>query len=311
MNMFKTTALGSLFILGLSGAAACSGDDDTNGDTSTTTTTTTTGTGGAGGGACPAIPKDPAHPSFGYDPANTMDGPDAWGTIKNGDGEPAYPVCGDVTVQQAPVAFPSITAPWAVGGLKLDAMTLNWSKAAVVTDVMNKGYTWQASFAASPASTVMYKDEAYTLAQFHFHSPSEHTVDGKSYPLEVHFVHVGGKGAFGVAVGVFFEEAATDNPELAKIWDNFNVCPQETADALPAGTTLDITALFPKDASHYEYDGGLTAPPCTQTVHFYIMTTPIKASKAQINALVDSLGPTNRPVQDVLDEKTVTFLDQK
>ena len=41
------------------------------------------------------------------------------------------------------------------------------------------------------------------------------------------------------------------------------------------------------------------------------MTTPIKASKAQINALVDSLGPTNRPVQDVLDEKTVTFLDQK
>ena len=29
----------------------------------------------------------------------------------------------------------------------------------------------------------------YNLLQFHYHSPSEHTVDGVRYPLEVHFVH--------------------------------------------------------------------------------------------------------------------------
>jgi carbonic anhydrase len=29
----------------------------------------------------------------------------------------------------------------------------------------------------------------FDLLQFHFHSSSEHTLNGKSYPLEVHFVH--------------------------------------------------------------------------------------------------------------------------
>jgi carbonic anhydrase len=31
--------------------------------------------------------------------------------------------------------------------------------------------------------------EEYVLKQFHFHTPSEHTLNGKGYPLEVHFVH--------------------------------------------------------------------------------------------------------------------------
>lgn len=30
--------------------------------------------------------------------------------------------------------------------------------------------------------------KAYKLRQFHFHTPSEHRVDGEYYPLEVHFV---------------------------------------------------------------------------------------------------------------------------
>lgn len=30
--------------------------------------------------------------------------------------------------------------------------------------------------------------EAYSLAQFHFHTPSEHRIDTEYYPMEVHFV---------------------------------------------------------------------------------------------------------------------------
>lgn len=29
----------------------------------------------------------------------------------------------------------------------------------------------------------------YELLQFHFHTPSEHTFDGKHYPMEAHLVH--------------------------------------------------------------------------------------------------------------------------
>jgi len=43
------------------------------------------------------------------------------------------------------------------------------------------------------------------LKQFHFHHPSEHTIDGKAYPLEMHFVHAAPDGDLAV-VGVLFEE---------------------------------------------------------------------------------------------------------
>ena len=29
----------------------------------------------------------------------------------------------------------------------------------------------------------------YHLRQFHYHAPSEHTLNGKRFPMEVHFVH--------------------------------------------------------------------------------------------------------------------------
>jgi carbonic anhydrase len=40
-----------------------------------------------------------------------------------------------------------------------------------------------------------------TLAQFHFHAPSEHAVDGASYPMEMHLVHVDAAGKPAVVVG--------------------------------------------------------------------------------------------------------------
>ena len=42
--------------------------------------------------------------------------------------------------------------------------------------------------------------------QFHFHAPSEHTVEGKNYPLELHIVHADANtGALGTVIGIFFE----------------------------------------------------------------------------------------------------------
>ena len=49
----------------------------------------------------------------------------------------------------------------------------------------------------------------YNPLQFHFHAPSEHTVDGKFYDLEVHFVHTLADQASGAnkytVYGVFFD----------------------------------------------------------------------------------------------------------
>jgi len=324
MKFFNLTLLGAAGVALLTGAAACSDSDTETGTTTTATTTSgaggaggaagvggaaTTSTGGAGGGQCAPLPEDPAAPNnWNYNSGDPLLGPEGWGSIKNDKDMPAYPQCGDTMLQQAPIAFPSPAMPWATGGVKFDSMNLSWSNAAVATGTKNSGQTWYTYIdSTKSASTVKYMGEDYSVAQFHFHAPSEHTIDGKHYPLEVHFVHTGGNKFLGVAVGLMFEEAANDNPVLAKLWDKFSECPTADAVDLPANTTLDLKSLLPADLAHFEYDGGLTAPPCSHTVHFAIMTTPIKASAAQIKKFADALGPTNRPTQKVLDQMDVTY----
>ena len=55
----------------------------------------------------------------------------------------------------------------------------------------------------------MFTDETgeakkYRFLQMHFHTPSEHTINGKSYDAEIHFVHIWGDDDL-LAIGVFFD----------------------------------------------------------------------------------------------------------
>ncbi|WP_420635655.1 carbonic anhydrase family protein [Candidatus Palauibacter sp.] len=55
--------------------------------------------------------------------------------------------------------------------------------------------------AASTSSGRPRKQRSWTpasLVQFHFHLPSEHTVDGAASPMEVHFVHAAEEGDLAV-----------------------------------------------------------------------------------------------------------------
>lgn len=54
-------------------------------------------------------------------------------------------------------------------------------------------------------------NNTFKLAQFHFHTPSEHQLEGVSYPMEVHFVHTcpetGALAVVGLFVDVDYESA--------------------------------------------------------------------------------------------------------
>ncbi len=54
--------------------------------------------------------------------------------------------------------------------------------------VENNGHTLQAT-PQGKAQTIVINGKTYTLKQFHFHTPSEHTFKGKHFPMEAHFVH--------------------------------------------------------------------------------------------------------------------------
>jgi hypothetical protein len=54
--------------------------------------------------------------------------------------------------------------------------------------IVNNGHTVQVTYASGSFLTV--GDRKYELQQFHFHHPAEEKVNGKSYPLVTHLVHL-------------------------------------------------------------------------------------------------------------------------
>lgn len=103
-------------------------------------------------------------------------------------------------------------------------------------------------------NTLQIGNAQYDLKEFHFHQRSEHRIDGMSYPMESHIVHVASDGSGSLAVvGIFIKEGAKHD-ELAKIWDDL---PREKGDVVEVGS-FNLKKLLPSNLASYRYDGSLT-----------------------------------------------------
>lgn len=169
-------------------------------------------------------------------------------------------------------------------------LTLNYK--AVPLSIMNTGHTVQVSGKGEGGFAVNGK--TYDLVQGHFHTPSEHAVNGAKYPLEMHLVHATAENELGV-IGIMFKEGAP-NPALEKIVAN---APADPGDPVMADGTFDAAALLPADKITYTYSGSLTTPPCSENVSWYVFENPVTASAEQIAALSKIEGQNARPLQRV------------
>jgi carbonic anhydrase len=231
-------------------------------------------------------PKAAAHEKhWGYEDSAESVGPAKWGTL-----------AGDATCstgkQQTPISLSTGAAtpedlPNLVFGYKPSALS-----------IINNGHTLQETYAAGSTLSRVGGRDTWTLAQFHFHAPSEHTLDGTSYPLEIHLVHVDAAGKPAAVVGVFIR-AGKENAALARA---FQSLPAKEGDKeVLAGETIDAGALLPADKTFFTYTGSLTTPPCTEGITWYVLKTPIEMSPAQIAAYskLEHLEHTNRPIQSL------------
>jgi len=80
----------------------------------------------------------------------------------------------------------------------------------------NNGHTIQLDIAPGSFLKIPSRDRIFELKQFHFHSPSEHTIEGQSFAMELHFVHADASGELAV-VGVMLKEGK-EHPVLKKLW---------------------------------------------------------------------------------------------
>jgi carbonic anhydrase len=158
--------------------------------------------------------------------------------------------------------------------------------------VDNLGHTIKVTYDAG--STLDYDGQSYDLVQFHFHTPSEHLLDGVTYPMEMHLVHAQhDHPEHLLVVGVLFKEGVPSKL-LEKLIADVPAHPGEHADK---DAKLDARSVFKKGEGYYHYEGSLTTPPYSETVTWLVLDQPHDASAEQIEALNRIEGNNARHIQ--------------
>jgi carbonic anhydrase len=174
-----------------------------------------------------------------------------------------------------------------------------------IKEVKNLGHSVQLDFAEG--STISYKGLTYNFKQIHFHTPSEHLIDGITFPMEMHIVtNVPAKdendSSHYLVIAVLFKMSQAKN----KFIDEFlNLIPQTEQTTAPLNPgTVKLRNAFSggqqKDKeNYYHYRGSLTTPPYTETVEWFVFKSILEASPEQIKAISAIEGNNARHIQGI------------
>jgi carbonic anhydrase len=213
-----------------------------------------------------------------------------WGYAKNGDdwgieGEEQSPI--DIKTKDA--------APLVTHYLKMW-----WNIQPIKAEVFDNGHTLLCQGAVSRlVGTDDQRNNAlYEAVQFHFHGPSEHTIDGKRFPLELHIVHVITAEHFAEAededeeeapqrhlavLGILYEidDTAPPNPFLEAL----------RLDKIGSGEQVELN-MFEyfgniERPEYFSYPGSLTTPPCSEIVNWFVVKKPFTLTSAQLKHFTD------------------------
>ncbi|WP_189486818.1 carbonic anhydrase [Asticcacaulis endophyticus] len=144
----------------------------------------------------------------------------------------------------------------------------------------------------------------YDLKDIHFHSPSEHTINGRRAALETHFVHRSAKGDY-LYVAVLSQVGVAD-PMLAPVWTYLPS--DQTAPAAIPDLLINARDLMPAAEEFFVYSGSLTVPPCSEGVTWMVFSAPLSVSPEQVSAYETLLGSTARPIQARKDRDLLTVI---
>ncbi len=241
-------------------------------------------------------------PAWDHDPNDTTSGPAVWSEIDD-----SFEECGTGD-RQSPVDIADAVPA------ELSELELDYPQTSLVVE--NTGHVIEVSVPPSSELTLTIGDAEYRLVQFHFHAPSEHTLDGEPYDAEAHLVHEAEDGELAV-VGVFLEEGEPALPLVDAVLDS---APENAGDeveiegeASPLELLGVLDASSATAASYFTYPGSLTTPGCSEGVRWILMqdVTPVSSAAIdRLHALIggfpgyDGYENNNRPTQP-LNERVV------
>lgn len=163
--------------------------------------------------------------------------------------------------------------------------------------VANLGHTVEVEY--DSGSYVTYDGVDYQFKQFHFHTPSEHTVSGSSYDMEMHIVHTNeaddSENPIYLVIGVLYMEG-----EESDFLNSFlDAVPDEEGEVFESDKKfVNAAVMVPETLSDfYNYRGSLTTPPYTESVNWIVLKEARTASEEQIGKIKNIEGDNARGVQ--------------
>ena len=180
--------------------------------------------------------------------------------------------------------------------------TIHFHAADGADQVQNLGHTVQLDFRRG--ITTQFDGDSYEFRQLHFHTPSEHLIDGITYPMEMHLVHS--------RPGL----SADDPPNYLVVALLFrmgksNQFIDEFLDAIPTeeGRSAELQGVFVEDVlgpgmsvesiHYFHYRGSLTTPPYTECVDWMVAKQIVDAGPAQIQRIHLVEGDNARHIQQL------------
>lgn len=165
-------------------------------------------------------------------------------------------------------------------------------------------------------------EKEYILNHVHFHWKSEHTIDGRQFPLECHFLHqrsdMNEEEAYSCDKGfciisVFYELSKCLNPTFEEISEAAQEVCDEVNTRLRCENGICFQTLLPKyRTSYFTYEGSLTTKPFKENVIWIVMEEPGRIGRLQYKALTgltnkrfEPIKRNNRDLQNINDREII------
>ncbi|KAI9152806.1 hypothetical protein LWI28_001457 [Acer negundo] len=210
-------------------------------------------------------------------------GPSNWGTLK-----PEYALCSS-GLQQSPV---NIIQEYTIlnQNLKLSKQYDAVANATLINLVFQIELKYDGDIGG-----LEINGKTYNFEEMHWHSPSEHLIDGQRFAAELHLVHRAEDRSAAVnAILYEFGNSPMDvDPFLAELGDALEILSENNVTQVDVGM-LNTEPLTQNYRKFYRYDGSFTTPPCQEGVIWTILGEVKTISQEQVVALKAPLPPENK-----------------
>jgi carbonic anhydrase len=209
-------------------------------------------------------------------------GPAFWGSL-----DPAWGACANGRIQ-SPVDLSRDLIE------SRSQEKLNIEYGPTTGEIFNNGHTIEVETEGDNVLT--FGGTAYALSQFHFHGPSEHTIEGRGRDMELHLVHTSAAGTNAVVAVLLNrgEESGALSQIFEQLPDDLNVPHVVEGSFNPAH-------FLPRNRTHVRFRGSLTTPPCSEGVHWFVLTRSMTLSSEDMAQFHERIHFNARPVQRSLD----------